>query len=133
MTKRLRATVIVSSPQGILLTETHSGLILLPGGGIERRELAIAAAVRELHEETGLVAEAVQFVCETQSHSNIHHVFEVRAFTGTPSALSDAKALCYQSTADTLAGQFPAKASPATVVIIKTYYDWLLSTRRASI
>ena len=130
MTKRQRATVIVPTAQGILLTETHSGLILLPGGGLERRELALAAAVRELYEETGLEAQAVQFVYQTESHSNIHHVFEVREFSGSPRALSDAKALHYQAEADTRAGHFPAKASPATVLIIKTYYDWLLGTGR---
>lgn len=49
-TKRKRATVIVEVDGAILLTETRKGLVLLPGGGFNRGELAIAAAARELHE-----------------------------------------------------------------------------------
>ena len=128
MTKRQRATVIVPTPQGILLTETHRGLVLLPGGGMERGELPIAAAVRELHEETGLVAQAIHFLYQTESTSNTHHVFVVSDYTGTPRALSDAKLLHYHKRVKNRASQFPANASPATVGIIKTYYDMLLGT-----
>ena len=128
MTKRQRATVIVPTPQGILLTETHRGLVLLPGGGMERGELPIAAAVRELHEETGLVTQAIHFVYQIESQSNLHHVFVVSAYTGTPRPLDDAKLLHYQTKDDTSEGRFPEKASPATVEILKTYYDMLLGT-----
>ena len=128
MTKRQRATVIVPTPQGILLTETHRGLILLPGGGMERGELPIAAAVRELHEETGLVTQAIHFLYQTNSPSNTHHVFVVSDYTGTPRPLDDAKLLHYQTKDDTYKGRFSVNASPATVEIIKTYYDILLGT-----
>ena len=128
MTKRQRATVIVPTPQGVLLTETHRGLILLPGGGMERGELPIAAAVRELHEETGLVAQAIHFLYQTNSPSNTHHVFVVSDYTGTPRPLDDAKLLHYQTKDDTYKGRFSVNASPATVEIIKTYYDILLGT-----
>ena len=128
MTKRQRATVIVPTPQGILLTETHRGLVLLPGGGMERGELPIAAAVRELHEETGLVTQAIHFLYQTNSPSNTHHVFVVSDYTGTPRPLDDAKLLHYQTKDDTYKGRFSVNASPATVEIIKTYYDILLGT-----
>ena len=128
MTKRQRATVIVPTPQGILLTETHRGLILLPGGGMDRGELPIAAAVRELHEETGLVTQAIHFLYQTNSPSNTHHVFVVSDYTGTPRPLDDAKLLHYQTKDDTYKGRFSVNASPATVEIIKTYYDILLGT-----
>ena len=48
--KQNRATVIVKIDGEILLTATRKGLILLPGGGIEKNELPIIAAIRELYE-----------------------------------------------------------------------------------
>jgi len=39
-----------------MIARDRNGLGLLPGGVINRSEMAIAAAARELHEETGMIA-----------------------------------------------------------------------------
>jgi ADP-ribose pyrophosphatase YjhB (NUDIX family) len=72
--KRQRATVIVERDDALVLVQTRQGLWLLPGGGVTRGELPIAAAARELHEET---------------ETNVHHVFHAVA-AGDPQASDDA-------------------------------------------
>ncbi len=54
-------------------------MFLMPGGGIEPGEQPMAAAVRELHEETGLRATRAEFWFEWASSTNMHHVFLVEA------------------------------------------------------
>ena len=130
MSKPHRATVIVPLKNGILLAETFKGMVLLPGGQIERNEVPIAAAARELMEETGLEALGLSFIDDTESHSNVHHVFEVTSARGKPRARSDAKKLHFQSYERIRANEFPQGTSPATIGIIKTYYDVLLDTGR---
>lgn len=51
MQQRLRATVIVETPEGILLTRMRRGRWMLPGGGVEPGEQPISAAIRELQED----------------------------------------------------------------------------------
>ncbi|EKN9356873.1 NUDIX domain-containing protein [Pseudomonas aeruginosa] len=60
--RKKRATLICPMSQDILLTVTHDNKMLLPGGLIERSELAIVAAARELYEETGLIAQHLEFL-----------------------------------------------------------------------
>lgn len=112
--KRRRATVIVQLGNGILLAADKSGLILLPGGGIGAGELQIAAAARELHEETGLVAHQLCYLFHHISLSNEHHVFHAEA-SGTPVAADDAEALLFLRSP---AAVSPLKLSPATRAIL---------------
>ena len=76
---RDRATVVVVRNGRVLLVRGNSGKFVMPGGGIDPGELPIAAAARELQEETGLDAESVEplFVWESAIHR--HHVFRVDA------------------------------------------------------
>lgn len=52
--KRRRGTAIVETRKGILVTAGKSKVFLLPGGGANRGESRVKAAMRELREETGL-------------------------------------------------------------------------------
>jgi 8-oxo-dGTP diphosphatase len=52
--KRRRGTAIIDTPEGILVTAGQSRVFLLPGGGANKNESRIEAAIRETKEETGL-------------------------------------------------------------------------------
>ncbi len=54
--KRRRGTAIVETSKGILVTSGSSKIFILPGGGANKRETRLVAAIRELKEETGLMA-----------------------------------------------------------------------------
>ena len=123
--KRLRATVIVRLEKGILLAGDQSGLVLLPGGGVDHGELPIAAATRELHEETGLVATSLQFLFHHESPSNLHHVYFCEA-EGMPMAADDAEHLVYL---DQPAMKSTLNLSPATRTILARFEAWLQERR----
>ena len=72
---RARATVILKHDGCILLVREKNGKWLLPGGKIENNELPISAAIRELYEETSLIATSIIFLFEHKSFSNFHVVF----------------------------------------------------------
>lgn len=89
---RFRATALVeltmNGTQGVLVHADRHNSWLLPGGGRDtyangQREPLLAAAVRELFEETGLTADGGFFWMEHQGKVNRHTVFVLHA-TGTP-------------------------------------------------
>lgn len=116
-TKRQRATVIVEVDGAILLTETRKGLVLLPGGGFDRGELVIAAAARELHEETGLEATTLAHLFNYESETTYHNVFHAVAH-GTPVAGDDAVRLIFLKG---VASASILNMSPATRVILDKF------------
>ncbi len=89
--------IIIETPEGIVLIERKNPPFgwALPGGFIEYNEPAEDAALREAHEETGLVLEGLkQFHTYSAPdrdprHHTISIVFTAKA-KGTPRADSDA-------------------------------------------
>lgn len=59
---RRRGTAIVDTPEGILIVRQGTAKFLLPGGGVNGSESRIEAAIRELREETGLIAYEVKYL-----------------------------------------------------------------------
>ncbi len=81
-TLRTRATVVVIRDGKVLLVRGSSGRyreFMMPGGGIEDGELPTAAAVRELHEETGLRASSIDYLLTYETAIHSHVAFRVEA------------------------------------------------------
>jgi 8-oxo-dGTP pyrophosphatase MutT (NUDIX family) len=118
--KNRRGTAIVETDQGILLVETKNRMILLPGGGAKKRESRFEAAIRELREETGVLAFCALSLFEHISYSNAHRVVWIVA-SGKPQPHDDAVALHY-CTPDTLVNF--KSASPATREILNLFWEY---------
>ena len=77
---RFRATALVIQDNKVLLVlDRGRNHFSLPGGGVKRGEPSMAAAVRELYEETGLSASKAQYVGEYQGQYNLHKVYLLEA------------------------------------------------------
>ena len=82
---RRRGTAIVETPKGVLVIAGNRGLYLLPGGGARRGESRMEATIRELREETGLVAKSCRYLFSYDDPDdgrrirNLHKVFLIDA------------------------------------------------------
>ena len=74
---RRRATVVAIGRDNrvLLVMDKGSSRFSLPGGGVHRGEPSIAAAARELYEETGLNCSRIEWQFEHKSKFNRHEVF----------------------------------------------------------
>jgi 8-oxo-dGTP diphosphatase len=59
---RRKGVAIVETKKGILLVAGRKKFFSLPGGGAERFESRKKAAIRELHEETGLRTKKIKYL-----------------------------------------------------------------------
>jgi 8-oxo-dGTP diphosphatase len=85
---RERATAVLIRDGNVLLVQGPSlGDYHMPGGGIEAGETPADAVARELREETGLVADKLEFLFIWESPTNRHHTFLIEA--AGEAALSD--------------------------------------------
>lgn len=119
--KKIRATVIVETPNGLMIAKSPKGEWLLPGGGRNRGELSINAAVRELYEETKIEASDIRFLFDHESRYYTHHVFLVRKFKGMPRPSSDAVELRYIQFNDVREDWLPQRLSRSNMEIIRRF------------
>jgi len=89
-----RGTAIVETKAGIILGESKSGRILLPGGRAKAGESRFLAAIRELREETTLKATCSVLLFEYKDARDFHKVLWVDAY-GTAKAQDDLVAIHY--------------------------------------
>ena len=86
---RRRGTAIVETPQGILVVREKNKSFILAGGGARRHESRREAAIRELREETGLVAKTSTYLFSQKGkvhkdfrgghYFDLHEVFLIAA------------------------------------------------------
>ena len=98
------ASTIVVKKRRVLLVkrgnDPHKGKWCLPSGFAETRESIAEAALRELHEETGIKGRIVQLV-DVDSHTDSYYgdllflTFEVELTGGEPAANDDAEEVKY--------------------------------------
>jgi 8-oxo-dGTP pyrophosphatase MutT (NUDIX family) len=117
MGKRRRGTAILETDKGILLTAMSGGTFLLPGGGANKGESRFRAAIRELEEETGLMANYAKIIFRHESHSHQHTVVLVKA-GGTPKPKHEVRYIDYYKPGKNI------KISKGTKDILKKYYAW---------
>lgn len=73
-----RATVIYRRDEQILFVRKRKSKWNLPGGRVEKGETPMAAALREMAEETGLAFDQLAYVSAYTENAVIHFLFEAR-------------------------------------------------------
>ena len=74
--RKVRATVVAVREGKVLLVMGRGGTrFSLPGGRVKKREPSIAAAARELYEETGLDSSKIEWQFHYKSKVRCHSVF----------------------------------------------------------
>jgi 8-oxo-dGTP diphosphatase len=72
---KARATIICLRSGRVLLVRKKGGKWNFPGGAIEADETPVAAAARELREETSIEGHGLLSLCTVRVGSTVHHIF----------------------------------------------------------
>lgn len=72
---KARATIICLHSGNVLLVRKKGGKWNFPGGAIEAGETPLAAAERELREETSINGHGLLYLSTITVESTIHHIF----------------------------------------------------------
>lgn len=113
--------VVVRGPRVLLVRRRNppdAGRWGFPGGHVEPGETALAAAVRELHEETGLRGKALEYLTnidvihhDPRGALTAHYLLAAvlcRCEAGEPVAADDALDAAFVTPGDLRTGAFPA-------------------------
>ncbi len=117
--KRRRGTAIVDTERGVLLTSMGRGEFLLPGGGADSGETRFRAAIRELEEETGLLAYEAKVIFHHDSYHHKHTVVLIKA-GGHPEPTKEISKIAYYTPG---LGE-SLDISQGTRDILRKYYEW---------
>ncbi len=78
--KRQRATaVVIRRGRVLLVRDRKARQFSLPGGGVHANEPTLSAAVRELFEETDLVAHRAKWLCDFDGRDQRHVAYRIEA------------------------------------------------------
>lgn len=127
---RLGAIAIVIRPGDVLLVQRRNppdaGLWGFPGGHVNWGETALAAAARELREETGVIATPIDYLTNIDlirppdaGSAGIHYLLAAvlcRFDSGTPVAADDALDAAWVGFGDVRAGRLPMSARVASLL-----------------
>ncbi|MFJ2479254.1 NUDIX hydrolase [Pseudomonas sp. NPDC087598] len=118
---KARATVICRKDDQVLYVRKTKSKWTLPGGKIESGETPVQAAVRELEEETGLIAEDLTYLARYEKNDTVHFVFIFMLQSGEKPSPKNEIAACKWSPRRRV---HAIESSPVTKAIVKMFADF---------